>query len=139
MPNNKNVNALQKNIDDYIQIYKRIVQSKISAIQLEELTCAWITHFLSIYHAKWVTPYMHLMQNHLHEAYQKHGNIYMYNQQGLEKLNSITTAYFFRGTNMKLEPIKQIFQKRLRVDFLKNQFSEQYKVCTQFLPIKKNK
>jgi hypothetical protein len=134
MPDSINVDGLQKIIDDYIFIYKQIVESKTTPRKLEKLTSAWMTHFLTIFHAKWVTPYMHLFLNHLHEAYQMHGNIYLYNQQGLEKLNSITTNFFFRGTNMRHEPIKQIFLKRLRGDFLKLQFPEKYEVsrkCVQ--------
>jgi hypothetical protein len=128
MPENPNSDALQKIIDDYIFIYKQIVQSKTCPTKLERLTSAWMNQFLKTYHSTYVTPYMHLMVNHLHESYSTHGNVYLYNQQGLEKLNSITTAYYFRGTNMKLEPIKQILLKRLRGDWLKQRFTEEFKV-----------
>ncbi len=39
--------------------------------------------------------------HHLHEFVELYGDVNLFNQQGLEKLNDQTTTQFFRGTNKK--------------------------------------
>jgi len=57
--------------------------------------------FCSIYQAKHVTPYAHAFTMHVPEFVGIHGNISKFCQQGLEKLNDVTTLHNLRGTNHK--------------------------------------
>ena len=48
-----------------------------------------------------VTPYMHVLVAHLPKLMKDHGNIRMFSQQGLEKLNDDITKDYFKSTNHK--------------------------------------
>ena len=73
----------------------------------------WIENFISIYQTKDVTPYMHALVMYVPEFLQlHHGNISIFSQQGLEKLNDISTKHFQRSTNhQNEEALKQMLQK----------------------------
>ena len=51
---------------------------------LKEDARTWLGHFLKVYQAKNVTPYMYAMVSHVPEFLQLHGNIVSYTQQGLK-------------------------------------------------------
>ena len=50
--------------------------------------------FTSIFQSKDVTPYMHAFAQHVPEFLCPYGNIVIFSQQGLEKLNDLTTKHF---------------------------------------------
>ena len=79
-------------------------------------TDEWWQTFKQVYHESHETPYIHVFVNHLHELSELHGDINNYNQQGLEKLNDLTTTHFFRNTNRKQNYIKQMMEKRNRLE-----------------------
>ena len=59
---------------------------------------------------------MHIFANHVPEFLSKYGNLVMYTQQGMEKLNDETTINFARSTNYNfrnLDALKQLLQKRI--------------------------
>ena len=51
----------------------------------------WVRDFLTVYQTKNVTPYVHSFANHAPEFIKQYGNIAKFTQEGLEKLNDITT------------------------------------------------
>ena len=53
-----------------------------------------VTKFTRLYQTKDVTPYMHAFAMHVPQFLRSHGNISSFTQQGLEKLNDITTKYY---------------------------------------------
>lgn len=68
----------------------------------------WLTLFLSVYPAKHVTPYIHLLVHHIPEFLKLHGSLVPFSQQGLEKLNDIITKHYFKSTNHHyLEALKE--------------------------------
>jgi hypothetical protein len=69
-----------------------------------------------VYFVEKITPYINTFVHHLHEFVELYGNVKVFNQQGLEKLNDQTTTQFFRGTNRK-EFLKQLLNKRNRIKF----------------------
>ena len=76
---------------------------------------------MNLYHTKHVTPYMHALLWHVPEFVQMKGNITPFTQQGLEELNDKTTKDYFRSTNQQgLESLKQILQKRNRMEYLED-------------------
>ncbi len=82
---------------------------------------SWVRMFLKIYQTKNVTPYIHSFVYHVPEFIEKYGCIGKFNQQGLEKLNDVTTVNFLKSTNRrKSEAYKQILQKWNRLEQLED-------------------
>ena len=71
-----------------------------------------------LYQTKDVTPYMHILANHLPEAMRLHGNVVNFCQQGLEKLNDLITKWYFRSTNYDSTALAQIMHKQHRIRML---------------------
>ena len=71
--------------------------------------------FLSIYLKEKVTPYLHVTCHHLHECHKKYGNMSYWSNEGLEKLNDLSTHDFFSLTNKKENFIKQMLEKDVRL------------------------
>ena len=64
---------------------------------------------------------MHALVWHVPEFIQMYGCITPFTQQGLEKLNDKTTKDYFRSTNQReLDLLRQIVQKRNRVEHLED-------------------
>ena len=81
----------------------------------------WVESFVSIYQAKDVTPYMHAFAMHIPEFMSLHGNVVAFTQQGLEKLNDLTTQHFQRASNHRdYEALKQIMEKWNRIETLED-------------------
>ena len=91
--------------------------------EIKQATKQWLKLFISLYHTKHITPYMHEFVEHLYEQYRDIGNIDFFNQQGAEKLNDKIKMLFFKSTNKnilhKKDFIKQIIEKQCRMDYLK--------------------
>ena len=70
-----------------------------------------------------VTPYMHVLVAHLPKLMKDHGNIRMFSQQGLEKLNDDITKDYFKSTNHKSgeDSLWQILFKLNRLEYLTDQ------------------
>ena len=83
----------------------------------------WVRLFITIYQKKDVTPYMHAMAQHVPEFLQLHkGNIVQFTQQGLEKLNDVSTKNYQRSSNHRdHEALKQMLQKMNRIELLRDQ------------------
>ena len=82
----------------------------------------WVRKFTNVYHSQNVTPYIHAMANHVSEFMKLHGSVISFTQQGLEKYNDCMTKQYFRSTNHEgLEALRQIMEKRNRLDYLSNQ------------------
>ena len=50
---------------------------------------SWIQDFIAVYHVNNITPYMHVMANHVPEFLKIHRSILPFKQQGLEKYNDV--------------------------------------------------
>ena len=68
-------------------------------IKLQAETRLFYLSFLDYYHATQVTPYIHITADHLHQLMERHGNLNLFNCEGLEKANSINTRCFHRASN----------------------------------------
>ena len=78
----------------------------------------WVRLFLTRYQAKNVTPYMHAFAMHIPEFIHMYGNLAPFSQQGLEKLNDITTIDYRRSTNHHQDALEQILRKRNRLEYI---------------------
>ena len=55
----------------------------------------WVLDFTTVYQAKTVTPYIHILSKHIPEFLHKYKNINQFTQQGIDKkLNDQTTLDF---------------------------------------------
>ena len=81
----------------------------------------WFTKFCEMYQKRHVTPYIHVLVTHVPELLGRFGSIAQFSQQGLEKLNDMTTKSYFRSTNhRKVYALSQLMDKQNRVEHLEN-------------------
>jgi len=67
---------------------------------------------------------MHILAMHVGEFLQSYRNLVTFTQEGLEKLNDMTTIAFARSTNhnyRNLDALKQLMQKKNRLEHLKDE------------------
>ena len=100
---------------EFKEIYK-ILQSNDpdtddQLINLKSHLNKWILLFLSVYQAKHVTPYIHILVSHIPEFLSLYGPISPFSQQGLEKFNDDITKDYFRSMNHRDgEALKLLFK-----------------------------
>jgi hypothetical protein len=94
----------------------------------ENDTGNWLKLFLTLFHGKHVTPYAHLFVAHLADLIKTFGDVDIYNIQGLEKLNDLTTKEYYRATNRKKFCTYQMLMHRLRIEHDENE--EDFKLKT---------
>jgi hypothetical protein len=135
---------------EFIQIYLSLTNNSFDKNILKISTSSWLERFVSIYQSVTVTPYMHIFAQHLHEMVELHGDIslftmqgefsskeFLFNQylyrvlydQGLEKLNDITTKHYFNSTNRNENFLEQLLNKRNRMESM---YLESNDLDTQF-------
>ena len=80
----------------------------------------WMSLFTSVYQTKNLTPYMHVLVAHLPTIMKDHGNIWIFSQQGLEKLHDDITKDYFKSTNHKSgkDSMQQTLLKLNRLEHL---------------------
>lgn len=82
---------------------------------------AFVDSFVHVYPAKYVTPYMHCMMQHVKEFMKTQGSILPFTQQGMEKYNDIMTKDYFRSSSHRgEESLLQIMQKQNRLEYLES-------------------
>ena len=114
IPNGK---QLQELWDDFYNLIKQLSEDECDASSFEKSAKQWVNSFVSFYQRKDVTPYIHAHVPQFLHLY--NNNIKIFTQQGLEKLNDITTKHFQRGTNHHdVSALKQILQKHIRLQTL---------------------
>ena len=82
---------------DFETILKNV--SSTDAAFIKRMCDDWHELFVSIYGLANVTPYIHALHTHVHELIAEHGNITLFDQQSVEKLNDFTTREYFMCTN----------------------------------------
>ena len=76
----------------------------------------WLSIFNRAFQSTDCIVYMHHLCGHLSDRIAKFGDMDLFNIQGLEKLNDITTTQYFRGTNRKYDYMSQLMYKRVRIE-----------------------
>jgi hypothetical protein len=80
---------------------------------------AWVCNYAQTFQAKDVTPYMHILMNHIPESLKLHGPIGNFSQQSMKKLNDTVTSLFFRSSDHRnTEAFIQVMQKQNRISYL---------------------
>ena len=94
-------------------LIKKLGKEQCDATEFGKAATAWVNSFTSLYQTSDVTPYMHAMAMHVPEFLKLYGDISKFSQQGLEKLNDVTTKDFLRGTNHRNGALQQILEKEI--------------------------
>jgi len=127
LPDLPNINVVQLLWKKLKSLYDVLHSERISfsnAVKFEEDAKQWINDFAKIYQTKHVTLYMHILVMHLGEFLQRYRNLVTFTQQGIEKLNDMTTIAFARSTNhnyRNLDALKQLMQKKNRSEHLEEE------------------
>jgi ubiquinone/menaquinone biosynthesis C-methylase UbiE len=83
---------LQELWSEFFRLVNMLGKSECDATAFDLRAKTWVRLFTSVYQSKDVTPYMHAFAMHVSEFLRLYGNIVMFTQQGLEKLNDVTTV-----------------------------------------------
>ena len=125
LPGHCKVDSVQKLWADFLEVYKMIrstMESEDEIVRLQTRIDGWFLLFLSLYQTKHVTPYMHALVQHVPQFLRQYGNLAIFNQQGLEKLNQIQTKDFFRSTNYRgSEALVMLLQKNNKLHQLEDE------------------
>ena len=81
---------------------------------------AWSKLYLTVYQTKTVTPYMHSLAMHVCEFI----DLKAFSQQGLQKLNDLTTLHYMRSTNHQHTDeaaLRQLILERNRLETLEDE------------------
>ena len=116
-------NELQGIWKEFYSLIQQLGKSECDDInKFEKSVKCWVTKFIGVYQTKDVTPYIHAFAMHVPEFLRLHGNISLFTQQGLEKINDFTTKYYQRSSNHHdTESLKQVLQKHNRLELLEYQ------------------
>ena len=90
---------IQKVWRSFSEVVLFIKNNNNDHVELQARTRLFILSFLDTYHDTDVTPYMHITSDHLHQLMELHGNLNIFNCEGLEKANSINTRCYHRASN----------------------------------------
>ena len=116
---------------NFFELINEINEDTCDAKNVDVKAKAWVTSFTDIYQAKDVTPYMHALAMHMAEFIDLNGGVVKFTQQGLEKLNDVTTKQFQRATNhQESQSLRQVLEKRLRIETLEDTGHQRTK-CVQ--------
>ena len=112
---------------EFFNIYMRIKafdnQDRISKIDLDNLKHdlkKWLEFYIILSGKENITPYVHAFVFHVPEFLERFGQLNLYNVQGLEKINDLTTHYYHTSTNkhnVENEYLIQLLKKQNRLEF----------------------
>ena len=114
-PEIENIHTIQLIWLAFADIDKSLSEGNISANDLRNKTHNFLQLFLRVYPCKYVTPYIHIMVNHVHEFVDLLGNLSLFTCQGLENKNKKTKQTFHRASNFK-GSLKQIVMRDFRMN-----------------------
>ena len=116
-PSIPNIANIQELWEEFKNLHKLLQNENISNLTAHKLKTDarnWVGSFTKIiYLTKHVTPYIHILANHVPEFLEKYGNLVQFIQQGMVKLNDETNINFARSTNHNfhnLGALKQLIQ-----------------------------
>jgi hypothetical protein len=121
-PNLEKGEAVDKIWKDFYNIYLSVkdnAYNNLTRIEtIKKNTAEWLALFRRVYQDEHITPYIHIFVQHLHEIVEIHDNVGLYTMQGLEKLNDITTQHYFNSSNKSCNYLKQLLNKRNRIEYM---------------------
>jgi len=127
-PDMEDVKSKNDVINDFNLIYLSVRDNILNAENIQILTTQFMKDYTETFMINSLTPYLHCFICHMHQFRFIHGDFNLFNMQGLEKLNDITSEQVFKSTNLKRkEPgcvsyLHQLMHKRNRMDINENLF-----------------
>jgi len=110
-------NELQTLWMTFFTLMKEVNKKDFNPDKIDLEAKSWVSSFVSIYQGKDTTPHMHCFAMHTSQFIRLYGNVISFTQQGLEKLNDVTTKQFQRSSNHRgISSLKQILEKRNRIE-----------------------
>lgn len=113
---------------------KRIQEEDTVPEDFKVAAQSWVSFYLTLYQTRNVAPYIHAFAMHVWEIIKLYGSLEPYSQQGLEKLNDLTTLHHLRATNHHHnndEALWQLILKRNRIEKLEDNGAKRVKrSCT---------
>lgn len=105
---------------NFCVLHTKIRDNRLDQFEIKVLTAAYLDSYLELYHCGSITPYLHCFVSHLHEFRKSYGDFNLFNQQGIEKLNDLTSQQYYRSTNgSHKDYLNQLMKKRNRMDHYK--------------------
>ena len=102
----------------YVSIKDNCYPKSLIVQLVTEQTFEWLKLFELQYTPTRITPYEQVFGEHLVEMIERFGDVDLFNMQGLEKLNHLTTMHYFKSTNRKIDLLFQMINKRNRLELL---------------------
>ena len=108
----------------FYRINMSMIEHKWQPAQIKTHCDAWLSLYVSVYAESSITLYMHILQQHLHQFAELHGNVNLFNCQRLEKSNHMNTVAYYQGTNKhkdasgKDDFLVQMINKKNRIEYL---------------------
>ena len=120
IPKSSNIQELWTSFYDLMKMLTSI-SHECDANAFDQSAKTWVNNFCAVYQTKHVTPYAHALSMHVSRFLQLHGNISQFSEQGLEKVNDLTTKHYLRSTNHReKEALYQLIEKRNRLEYLEH-------------------
>ena len=114
--------TIQKVWDNFYSLFSDFKYREMDADEIKIRTQLFFDEFRSISFEETITPYTHIFVSHLFQQIDNLGrkriHINSFSMQGVEKLNDFVTKYYQRSSNKKAAFIKQVLQKRSRIEVL---------------------
>ena len=116
------VELIEKNWRDYHKICTALIGDEWTPAKIRESTKQWLDSLIAIYNDSIATLYMHILQSHMFQFQELHGDVNRFNCQLLEKKNHSNTKIFFgatnRHSNLSAEDdcLVQLLNKNNRID-----------------------
>ena len=113
----------------YHEICVALIRNLWDSEQIKEKTKNWLDLLCGTCTNDIVTLYMHVLQQHVHQFHELHGDVNRFNCQMLEKKNHLNTKNLFGSTNLHTnltendDCLVQLVKKNNRLDYL-NRFAD---------------
>ena len=111
--------VIQKLWMDFKALVDKMAESSTDPLLFKSEVHSWLALYLSIYQTKNITPYIHAFVKHVWEFLDLYGSLEQFSQQGLEKLNDLTTSHYFSSNNhhhKEEEALRQLLLKWNRIE-----------------------
>ncbi|CAF4528699.1 unnamed protein product [Didymodactylos carnosus] len=92
---------LIKHFHQLIKLYSERQPNYLYLQTLKTDSIGWVKEFSGIFADAYITPYMHVISDHMHEFQEldEDDELACFNLQGAEKYNDLSTTDYFRSTN----------------------------------------
>ena len=111
----KSLNQARTVVNKFKEILNEVKHTSIKRKGvLKRLSLEFVKEFRKSGLRTTVTPYIHIVGNHLHE-FDEFNNLGDYNMQGVEKNNDLLSRLYFSSTNPAKNPLLTMIQKLYRM------------------------